>query len=232
MFAIFISGVFIGLLTLMSSAQDVVDRRISIPNQIDGDIDTYWEYLISDQEVCNTPDVCSLFERGAYDSYLGYLLGKASISGVSPMTVGGLHESDFFDIFYASRRENAKWLKERITASGWFNISGYGEAADDLAFIIAQHSDHDLAFQKQALELMQAADAVGDTNPSNVALLTDRVAVASNQPQTYGSQGMCTATGTWTPNEIEDLESIDIRRAEKELEPISVYIARNSQGCP
>jgi len=45
------------------------------------------------------------------------------------------------------------------------------------AWVIAQHSDHDPAFQQRALELMRAAAAAGQADPIELAYLEDRTAV-------------------------------------------------------
>ncbi len=79
-------------------------------------------------------------------------------------------------------------LEEILAEHGWPTISLVGEDGEDAAWAIAQHSDQDPEFQREALELIRAAVADGEASPGNLAYLEDRVAVAAGEPQTYGTQ--------------------------------------------
>ncbi|WAC47940.1 hypothetical protein OVA03_14730 [Asticcacaulis sp. SL142] len=116
---------------------------------------------------------------------------------------------------------NTNWLKAELAQNGWFKISTHGPGADGNAWLLAQHADHDPAFQRDVLALLEPLVATGDTRPSNFAMLYDRVALKYNRPQRYGSQGRCVAAGVWEPFEVEDPAHLDERRAQVGLEPIS-----------
>ncbi|OYW79721.1 MAG: hypothetical protein B7Z26_07605, partial [Asticcacaulis sp. 32-58-5] len=116
---------------------------------------------------------------------------------------------------------NTNWLKAELAQNGWFKISTYGSNADGDAWLLAQHADHDPAFQRDVLALLEPLVATGDTRPSNFAMLYDRVALKDKRPQRYGSQGRCVAAGVWEPFEVEDPTKLDERRAQAGLEPIS-----------
>lgn len=125
---------------------------------------------------------------------------------------------------------NTQWLKEHVSQSGWFTISEYGAAADSAAWLLVQHADRDVAFQAEVLSILEPLVAAEETRPISYAYLYDRVAVNSKRPQRYGTQGGCTAGGTWEPREVERPEQVDERRTAIGLEPMAAYKARFT--CP
>ena len=94
--------------------------------------------------------------------------------------------------------------------------------------MIAQHADQDSAFQAKVLGLIEPLAGSGEIDPSNFALLTDRVRVAHGRPQRYGTQYQILERGGGlflspaTP--IEDPPGLDARRAAVGLGPHSEYV--------
>jgi hypothetical protein len=122
-------------------------------------------------------------------------------------------------------------LKEIIAAYGWPTISMVGEDGEDAAWAIAQHSDLDTEFQREALELLRAAVAAGDGSPGNLAYLEDRVAAGAGQPQTYGTQVGCGEDGPVPGTPIKDEANVDERRADAGLPPLADYYAEMAAIC-
>lgn len=119
---------------------------------------------------------------------------------------------------------NTAWLKREIPSHGWFDAPTYGADADDAAWLIVQHSDRDLEFQRQVLTLLTALPA-GATNPRNLAYLSDRIAVADHRPQRYGTQVTC-ENGHEVPRDgLDDAGNVDARRAAAGLTPLRSYLA-------
>jgi len=114
-------------------------------------------------------------------------------------------------------------VKELIDEYGWLTISRFGPDADANAWLLVQHADLDVAFQKRVLELLEPLVAKGETSPSNFAYLYDRVALAEDRPQRYGTQGRCVGPGKWEPVEIEDAGKVDARRASVGLGTLEKY---------
>lgn len=112
---------------------------------------------------------------------------------------------------------NLQWLKADLAAHGWPKISQYGAGADSQAWLLVQHADQDLPFQREVLTLLEALLPAKETSAKNYAYLYDRVAVAEGRPQRYGTQGHCTGPGTWASREVEDPANLDKRRAEMGL---------------
>ena len=122
-------------------------------------------------------------------------------------------------------------LKQIVRERGWPTYSLVGEEAEDAAWAIVQHSDHDPDFQREALEWLRAAVANDDASPGNLAYLTDRIAVGAGEPQTYGTQVGCGEDGPTPATPIADEASVDERRADVGLPPLADYYAEMATIC-
>lgn len=117
---------------------------------------------------------------------------------------------------------NTLRLKEIVAEIGWPIRSTVGEAASDQAWLLVQHADLDLNFQKWALSAMKNCQP-GEIKLSNIAYLEDRVCIAEGGPQIYGTQGFVAESG-WHPHPIKNECEVDSRRAAMGLESLSAYI--------
>ncbi len=122
-------------------------------------------------------------------------------------------------------------LAEIFDEYGWPGHDLVGEEGSTAAWVIAQHSDLDLAFQERALELLTEAVAEDDASPGDLAYLSDRVAVAQGEPQTYGTQIRCEQKKPVPPTPIADPATVDELRAEAGLEPLDVYLDEMTKIC-
>jgi hypothetical protein len=122
-------------------------------------------------------------------------------------------------------------LAEILAEHGWPTYDLVGEDGEDAAWTIAQHSDQDPAFQRQALELLRVAVDAGQASPGNLAYLTDRVAVNAGQPQTYGTQVGCGADGARPATPLADEAAVDALRDEAGLGPLADYLAEMDAIC-
>ncbi|GAA0616087.1 hypothetical protein GCM10009422_09050 [Brevundimonas kwangchunensis] len=130
-------------------------------------------------------------------------------------------------------KDNTEWLKADVAANGWFTRSATGERASSSAWLMAQHADNDRDFQRHVLALMEPLVEQGEVSPNNYGYLFDRIAVAENRPQRYGTQGECKSPGRWEPNALEDPERVDALRAEAEIYgTLAEYQARMHAHCP
>lgn len=129
-------------------------------------------------------------------------------------------------------RRNTENLKVFLKEHGWPLISKFSPYGDFNAFILCQHADQDKAFQKQCLSMMTEALENRDTNPSNFALLTDRVLVGEGKKQRFGSQGTCIGPHQWEPHPIEEPEKVDELRRSMGLQPLEEYKKIMNQYCP
>lgn len=126
---------------------------------------------------------------------------------------------------------NTETLKAMLRGRNWFRDDKDGESASFNAWLIVQHADRDPDFQRTVLPMIEAALDTPGNSKQNYAYLHDRVAMAEDRPQLFGTQGQCMDVGVWEPREIVDSDQIDVRRAEMELGPIADYIAGFKDIC-
>ncbi len=100
------------------------------------------------------------------------------------------------------------------------------------AWLLVQHADRDVDFQRQVLENVMPLVESGDVQPDSFALLTDRVLVNSGKPQRYGSQ-LIPVDGRWQPQPMEGaIAQVNQRRAEVHLMALEDYICVVTQMLP
>lgn len=112
-------------------------------------------------------------------------------------------------------RRNADWLKKIIAQHGWPTISLVGKRASHGAWLLAQHADHDLQFQKKALRLLKEIYIKNrrEIKPASIAYLTDRVLVHEKKPQIFGTQfTRKSEKEKFKPSPIKDKKDVNKRR--------------------
>jgi len=118
-------------------------------------------------------------------------------------------------------KKNTERMKEIVSEIGWPTISKVGEKSSLNAWLLVQHADHDIEFQKNCLFLMKR-ESVIEISQKNIAYLEDRIKVHNNQPQVYGTQFKL-IDGKFIPDEIEDSEHVDERRKKIGLTTMAEY---------
>jgi hypothetical protein len=119
----------------------------------------------------------------------------------------------------AADKKHRQRLKQIIKEHGWPGKSLAGREGGAAAWLIVQHSDADVKFQRRCLKLLASAPA-GEVEAQHVAYLTDRVLVNENKPQRYGTQ----MGDNFKPRPIENPEKVDQRRTEVGLPPLAEYL--------
>jgi hypothetical protein len=119
-------------------------------------------------------------------------------------------------------------LKALIEVLGWPAANLVGAKAEISAWLIAQHSDYDISFQKYCLKLLklQPRDAVVKWQ---IAFLTDRILINEREFQKYGTQFYITRSGVQRSRRIRNLKGLDRRRKYWGLEPFYEYKAKMRQ---
>ncbi|ATC33907.1 hypothetical protein CA606_17115 [Caulobacter vibrioides] len=128
-------------------------------------------------------------------------------------------------------RDNAEWLKTEIRSRGWFTLSADGPDADRAAWLMVQHSDHDPAFQREALALLTRLKDQNETSKRNYAYLYDRLAANEGRNQLYATQARCRAGQREPHPAVDQPEGLEARRAAMGLETLEAYYARWG-ACP
>lgn len=119
-------------------------------------------------------------------------------------------------------QENTAWLGKQVEQHGWLGKTLVGEKGAHNAWLLVQHADANLEFQKKCLAMMEKMPE-GEVSKVEIAYLTDRVLAAQGLPQRYGTQ--CSMNnGKATVNTVEDPENLNQRRAEVGLDTIEEYL--------
>lgn len=125
-------------------------------------------------------------------------------------------------------------IKKIVTRYGWPKISQIGERAAGAFWLLVQHADSDVKFQRICLRLMKEAAKKSEAPLSRVAYLTDRVLMNEGKKQRYGTQFYQKIPGgPWIIRPTEKPEELEARRAKfglptvaEEAEAINRYIKR------
>jgi hypothetical protein len=114
------------------------------------------------------------------------------------------------------RHDNRLALDRIIAEYGWPGVTLVGVDRQRAAWLIAQHADDDVAFQKNCLDLVREAFVIGEAEGNALAYLTDRILDHEGSPQMYGTQGV----GVFSQ---EDERRVDANRKAIGLEPWRQY---------
>ncbi|HEV2724313.1 MAG TPA: DUF6624 domain-containing protein [Thermoleophilaceae bacterium] len=118
---------------------------------------------------------------------------------------------------------NTARLCEIISQHGWPGRSLVGDEGAHHAWLIAQHADRQLDFQREALALLADAVGRGDAAQRDLAYLTDRVRMNEGREQVFGTQIAEVKDGNGVPWPVEDPTNLDARRAAVGLPPFEEY---------
>jgi hypothetical protein len=128
--------------------------------------------------------------------------------------------------------KNVGRMREIVGRWGWPTRSVVGDGTATSLWLLAQHADRDVAFQRQVLAEMEALIGRREVRAQDLAYLRDRVAVNSGSRQRYGTQGGCAGPGRWEPHALQSPTTVDEDRREMGLGPLADYIRRGRQLCP
>jgi len=121
-------------------------------------------------------------------------------------------------------QEHLPRLKAIVHQFGWPGYQLVGEEGADKMWLLVQHCDRDLEFQKLCLLLLEEAVEKKDAPKRHLAYLVDRVLVNEGNAQIYGTQFRF-ADGRAVPYPIEMPHDLDKRREEMGLCPFDEYLS-------
>lgn len=116
----------------------------------------------------------------------------------------------------------SRWLRIHVARAGWPLRSIVGDSAAGAAWLILQHSPF-LDLQREMLPKLENLAKQKEVNPSEIALLKDRVLKNQNLPQEYGTQ-FDMKDGKLVAAPIKDLPQLDARRATVGLPPMKEHV--------
>jgi len=116
---------------------------------------------------------------------------------------------------------NLAQVEKIIEKYGWLGRSVIGAGGNSTLFFVIQHAD--LATQLKYFPLLEKSVAEGESRPSNLALMQDRILVRQEKKQIYGSQVVLNKTGGKEFYPIEDEKNVNIRREKMGMQPLEEY---------
>lgn len=123
-------------------------------------------------------------------------------------------------------KKRIRELKKLIQQHGWPTVSLVGKKASTNAWLLVQHADHDLKFQKYILNLLEEIDKANrnDIDRANIAYLKDRILMAEKKKQLFGTQFRFDKQGRLSLYPIKNLKGIGSLRKAYKLPPLKEFI--------
>lgn len=126
-----------------------------------------------------------------------------------------IHQSDMDNL------DKAKHIVEQY---GWPKISEIGKDGQNNLWLIVQHADYDVQFQRRALLGMEKLKTTQEISKENYAFLFDRVQCNLNYKQRYGTQVVWGSNGEASAfRPIREEHLTDRLRGEMGLQPLQIY---------
>lgn len=212
---------------------NAVERSIKDPKSL-----PYLNETLEPYDVIETsfilPEARELFRRVRLDQ----TYRKASEYKIRKRLLGfGANDSDMnklnnrlWDKILEIDNDNRLWLKATLENITWFKSSKYGAHASNSAWLLVQHGDSDIEWQKKMLKVLKSVALSEEVSLKDIAYLEDRISVSENKPQTYGTQGRC-EDGNWNPFPIKSPDKVDIIRKQVGLNTLKDYQNQFASIC-
>lgn len=120
-------------------------------------------------------------------------------------------------------QEHLPRLKAIVDQFGWPGFRTVGAEGADKMWLLVQHCDGEIEFQKTCLQLLKDSVAKGDAPKRHLAYLMDRVLVNEGKPQVYGTQVQI-IEGKALPFPVEDPHNLDNLRKEMGIGSFTDYL--------
>lgn len=129
--------------------------------------------------------------------------------------------------------ENLKQFKAIVAECGWPKTKKDSHSA----WLLAQHADSDVAFQRLAKGLLETSVKAGIAAPRDLAYLADRIAANEGHPQEYGTQFSQLDRCHLEFDPVDNRELINRRRLAIGLQSLEEYEAEGRRrfipsDCP
>lgn len=119
-------------------------------------------------------------------------------------------------------------IKKIFETYGFPGFRQVGKKSSHNYWMVVQHSDFDVEFQKKVLKAMKKQVDRKNASGEDYAYLIDRIEQNEKRPQVYGTQIFMSASGTTLYATI-DTANLDKRRKAVGLGPIKEYIKRSNE---
>jgi len=114
-----------------------------------------------------------------------------------------------------------KVIKKIISQHGWPDFDLIGKRASHYFWLLVQHADRDIEFQKKCLKLMKKSIKASQAHPKDYVYLIDRVLCAENKKQKFGTQFIYNLEqDKFIPKQIANSKNVNKRRFKYGLKTI------------
>lgn len=120
---------------------------------------------------------------------------------------------------YNCDTKNIVEAKNIIKKYGWPTFNLVGRRASDAFWLLVQHSDRDIKFQKRCLALLEKAIKNKQAHPKNFAFLTDRILATEGKRQEFGTQFIF-KNGKAVVKPVQDRKNLNKKRTKYGLNTI------------
>lgn len=127
------------------------------------------------------------------------------------------------EAFKLAVAKNFPLVKKILDTYGFPGYDLVGKESSHHYWLLVQHSDLDISFQKKALALMKVQLDRSNASAQDYAYLIDRININEGKQQIYGTQVNMSSKGTSIKPCI-DTPNLDKRRLEVGLTPIKDYL--------
>jgi len=131
-------------------------------------------------------------------------------------------KDEYSNLIMNIRRKHNHELKEIIQQYGWPTYESIGTEGSEALWLLVQHQDEDVEFQKLCLGLLKSRVEQGQASYKNYAYLLDRTRMNEKLPQIYGTQWGGNK-GEIAPYQVENIGQLDERRSQAGLCSLSEY---------
>lgn len=138
-------------------------------------------------------------------------------------------DAEVADAVDAIDAANLTWLRNLISTGGFPTAAQVGNKGVHLAWVLLQHADGDPKLQSALLPVLEQRFSAGELPANDLARMTDRILMAGDKPQKYGTQ-FDWFSGEFKLPEPAELAEIDAARARLGLMPLSDYVCTLRQA--
>lgn len=165
----------------------------------------------------------SIAQTTVLNKRLAQTIDSLKTADQAPATIQDSKEAE--EAFKKVTRSNLPLVKSIARTHGFPGYDLVGKESSNNYWLLVQHSDFDISFQKQALELMRLQVEKKNASGQNYAYLIDRINLNEGKEQIYGTQVNMGERGT-TLKPCVDTSNLDKRRLAVGLTPIKDYLKK------
>jgi hypothetical protein len=171
--------------------------------------------------------ICCFSQEAQLNRKLSAEIDSLKIEDQKPATIPNGKDAEA--AFKMVIRTNFPLIKNILDTYGFPGYDLVGKESSNNYWLLVQHSDFDLPFQKRALKLMEIQVKKRNASSNNYAYLVDRININEGRKQIYGTQIQMTDNG-YRPKPLIDSLNVDERRKQVGLIPLSEYLTEANEA--